>query len=489
MKYATLTLMLWGCLFGSVSANSSTTNLWEEISNNHSLTGYEKDNGLFWHIKWFKENPDYLTRVTKRAQPYLKIVLDEVKKRNLPYELALLPIVESAYYPFSYSHGTASGLWQFIGSTGKLYGLRQDFWVDERRDIVKSTRAALQYLQNLYTLFGDWQLAIASYNSGPGRVQRAIAKNKRLGRKTDFWHIKLPDETRGYLPRLLAVATLIKHPEKYGQVITPVYDEEVLTSVFLKGQLDISLISEFTGLTPDEIYELNPALNRFATPENYNLLLPVEVISQFRTALGAYPTSKRIDWIRHKVRSGDSLSKLASEYRVSTSAIKVINELASNTIVIGDYILIPTAQKATSFYTKSLDYQEDIRLSEHSEKVVHTIKKGESLWDISMKYGVSVKNIVKWNKLPSSTIVQIGDKLAIYKTKPTKMSTLVKTTKLRPNITRTLTYTVKSGDSFWSIAKKFKLTSREIASSNNLDINKALQPGQKLTLEVNIVND
>jgi membrane-bound lytic murein transglycosylase D len=194
----------------------SDHDLWKRISKGNTLKP-RSPKDLYWHIKWFKDNPNYLTRVSKRAQPYLHLVVQEVEKAGLPIELALLPIIESAYYPFSYSHGTASGLWQFIPDTGKLYGLKQNYWVDERRSVIQSTRSAVKYLKNLHTLFkGDWLLALASYNSGPGRVQRAVAKNKAKGRKADFWNISLPKETKGYVPRLLAVAELIKNPHKYG---------------------------------------------------------------------------------------------------------------------------------------------------------------------------------------------------------------------------------------------------------------------------------
>jgi membrane-bound lytic murein transglycosylase D len=472
-----------------VKTNKYYHNLWDEISANHSLTGYEQDNGLYWHLKWFKENPDYLTRVTKRATPYLKIIVDEVKKRDLPYELALLPIVESAFYPFSYSHGTASGLWQFIPSTGKLYGLRQDFWVDERRDVVKSTNAALNYLENLYTLFGDWQLAIASYNSGPGRVQRAIAKNKKQGKKADFWHIKLPAETRGYLPRLLAVAKLIQNPAEYGQVITPVANKDVLQNILLKEQLDVALIAEFSDLNAAQIYDINPALNRFATPKNYNLLLPIEKVAKFKNSLNNYPTSKRVSWIRYKVKSGDSINRIANKYNVDTQVIKELNALKTNKIIIGDYLLVPLSKQDISFYQGSVDNAENERLSVDKKKIIYTVKKGDSLWEISRRFKVSVKDLIRWNKLPSRTIINIGDKLAIYQQKPTKITTLIKRTKLKPEIKRNITYTVKQGDSLWKIARKFKVGVNDIRTWNNLEQNKALKVGKKLKLEVNIVHD
>ncbi len=188
--------------------------LWRYIVNRSRLSA-TNDKQLYWHIDWFKKHPDYLTRITKRADPYLYLVVQEVERAGLPLEIALLPIVESAYYPFSYSHGTASGLWQFIPSTGKLYGLRDNWWYDGRRDVLASTKAAVKYLKNLNKLFkGDWLLAIAAYNSGPGRVQKAIKANKAQGKPTDFWHLKLPKETKGYVPRLLAVTELIRNPEK-----------------------------------------------------------------------------------------------------------------------------------------------------------------------------------------------------------------------------------------------------------------------------------
>ena len=280
--------------------------LWQYISNRHTLKARSQKD-LFWHIDWFKKNPDYLTRVTKRAKPYLHLVTKEVEKAGLPIEIALLPIVESAYYPFSYSHGTASGLWQFIPSTGKLYGLKDNWWYDGRRDVLASTKAAVKYLKNLTKLFkGDYLLAIAAYNSGPGRVQKAVRKNKRLGKKADFWHLDLPAETRGYVPRLLAVAELIKHPEKYGQTITPVSNAAQLQVVKLDSQFDLAMISQWADLSLDEIYSLNPGLKRWATPSNlpYRLLLPIDNIDMFEKNLSAQPKSARVRWLRHQVKSG-----------------------------------------------------------------------------------------------------------------------------------------------------------------------------------------
>ena len=394
-------------------------NIWNEINSNHSLFEY-KTKDLFWHLKWFTDNPKYLTRITKRAEPYIKIVLDEVKKQGVPYEIALLPIVESAFYPFAYSHGTASGMWQFIPSTGKLYGLKQNFWIDERRDILKSTRAAIKYLSNLNKMFdGDWLLAIAAYNSGPGRVAKAIKRNKKLGKKTDFWSLKLPKETKGYVPRLISVAKLIKYPDKYGQTISKVANKTVMGSVKLKSQLDLSLVSKWSNLSIDNIYKLNPGLNRWATPPGkYELVLPINKINEFKQKLKAYPKNQRIKWVRHKIKSGESVNSIAKKYAIKTRALKKINKLKSNKIIIGKYLIIPAASKDLAYYSMSQNQLENKRLKkDNAIKTIHKVKEGGSLWDISRKYKVSVNKLIKWNFLNSRKIINIGDKLVIWQKK------------------------------------------------------------------------
>ncbi len=473
--------------------NIVKNDLWRHISAGHSLKA-RSDKDLFWHIDWFKKHPDYLTRITKRASPYLHLVVKEVEKAGLPIELALLPIVESAYYPFSFSHGTASGLWQFIPSTGKLYGLKQNYWVDERRSVIRSTRAAVAYLKNLHTLFkGDWLLAIASYNSGPGRVQRAIDKNKALGKKADFWNISLPAETKGYVPRLLAVAELIKNPHKYNQTITPVENKPQLESVYVYSQLDLSLIARWSELTLDEIYTLNPDLNRWATPDTprYELLLPIEKVAGFKKARRAYPKQKQLSYKRYKVRSGDSLNKLADKFNSSVDYIKSINNLSTSKIKLGQQIIIPIPQQPRDYYTLSQAQREAQRLSskKNGKKIVHKVVKGESLWVIANQYNTRVNNIIKWNHLTNATRgLQIGQKLIIWQVKTPNATTLKGLTKLGVNINRTVFYKVRSGDNLSTIARKFGVSISSIITSNQLNKSKPLKIGKKLKIIKPIVN-
>lgn len=459
--------------------------LWAYISSGQALSA-RSDKDLYWHIKWFKDNPKYLTRITKRANPYLYLVTQEVEKAGLPIELALLPIVESAYYPFSYSHGTASGLWQFIPSTGKLYGLKQNYWVDERRSVIRSTRAAVAYLKNLKTLFkGDWLLAIAAYNSGPGRVQRAIKKNKAQGKKTDFWHISLPAETRGYVPRLLAVAALIKNPEKYGQTLTPVANKPKLASVYVYSQLDLSLISEWTEMSLDEIYTLNPDLNRWATPDTkrYELLLPIEKVARFKKARANYPRQKQLNYKRYTVKSGDTLNKLAKKFNSSIAYIRSINRLKGTRIKSGQGIIIPIPKQVKDYYSLSEEQRRIQRFNSrrHGKKVIHKVAQGESLWLISNRYEVPVDNIIKWNHLADATKnLQIGQELMIWqvqKTNPSKLKHLIKT---KVSIKRTLFYRIKQGDNLSLIAHKFGVQVSQLRKWNKIPKNKLLKIGLKL---------
>jgi membrane-bound lytic murein transglycosylase D len=466
-------------------------NLWNYISQRTTLKA-RNEQDLYWHLDWFKKHPNYLTRITKRATPYLHWIVKEVERVGVPIEIALLPIVESAYYPFSYSHGTASGLWQFIPSTGKLYGLKQNYWADERRSIIRSSRAAISYLKSLNKLFkGDWLLAIASYNSGPGRVLRAIEANKKLGKPTDFWHIDLPKETRGYVPRLLAVTELIKNPVQYNQRITSIPNHAVVSSVLLDSQLDLALIAQWTNLSLNKIYQLNPDLNHFATPniKNYELLLPIKKINIFRRKLATYPRNRRLNYVRYQIQKGDSLNRIAKKFDTSVSYIKNINKLSSILIKTGDSITIPIPKKEADYYQLSEEQREAQRLNSQKNgiKTLHTVKEGDSLWLIARQYNSNIKDIIRWNHLSDGVkSLPIGKQLLVYQIKRPTPDSLKKLATMSHGIKRTLTYSVNSKDNLSTIAKRFKLNVADIVKENNLDIQKILKIGQTLKLTIDI---
>lgn len=501
-----LVLVLSGCQSGldnvrnaaslvDVSAPSKAfndeSNLWHYIANHQKLSN-QNHQRVDEHIAWFVKHPDYLERVSKRAQPYLHLVVSEVEKESLPIEISLLPIVESAYYPFSYSHGTAAGLWQFIPSTGRLYGLEEDWWYAGRRDVLASTKAAVQYLKNLNQLFdGDWLLAIAAYNAGPGRVQNAINANKKSGKKTDFWHLELPNETKRYVPKLLAVAKILQDPSRYNQRFERVDNKIYLQAIELDSQFDLALIAQWTGLSIDEIYTFNPGLRRWATPSAlpFTLLLPDSVASIFKKKLTESGERLQISWVRHQIQSGESLNYLASKYNTTLEQIISVNELRDDTIRAGDYIIVPLAQQGEAYYALSEEQREKSRLNaqKSASKVVYEVVSGDSLWKISAQFGTSINDLVRWNHVQPSAPLSIGKELVIWLTNKNQTE-LAKIAKTGLDITRKITYKVRSGDSLSKIANRYSVTVTQIREWNELGTSNIIHPGQKLHITISVVN-
>ena len=442
-------------------------------------------------MDWYLAHKGYLNRVMVRAKPFLPFILDELKKKDLPSELALLPIVESAYQTFAYSHGRASGMWQIIPSTGKHLGLKQNWWYDGRRDIIESTRAAITYLDSLAKQFDhDWELALASYNAGPGKVRSAIRYNKKKGRKTDFWHLtKLRRETKDYVPKLLALKEIFTSPDKYQVDLLHIEDEYSYEIVEIDSQLDLALAAELAGISTEELYQLNPAFNRWATAPKgpHRLLLPKEKVEQFNTELAQLPRSKRINWVRYKIKNGDTLSQIAEKYKTTTQLIKEVNSIRGTNIRAGKYLLIPTATKSLKQYSlsKSSRVSKIKNTSRKGTKLTHTVKSGESFWSISRKYGVNTRSLAKWNGMAPIDTLRIGQKLVIWKNKRTASVQRVSLTDTSPQQKmHALRYTVRKGDSLSRIADKFNIRITDIKRWNK--IGKYLQPGQKLKLYVDI---
>ena len=467
------------------------SNLWSYIASHQKLP-IEDHPRVLEFIDWYQKHPEYLTRISKRAQPYLYLVVSEIEKEGLPIEIALLPIVESDYYPFSFSHGTAVGLWQFIPSTGKLYGLDQDWWHEDRRDVLASTRAAVKYMKDLNKLFdGDWLLSIAAYNAGPGRIQQAIKANVENGQETDFWHLNLPKETTRYVPKLLALAKIVKDPSRYNQNLLKIDRNPYLKAIELNSQFDLALIAQWTGLSIDQIYTFNPGLRRWATPVTlpYTILLPQDVVSRFENKLSEAGERPQISWARHEVRSGDSLSHLAKKYKTTVEQIKSVNELRSDLIRIGDYLIVPLAQQTEGYYSLSEKQREKSRLNaqKNAEKVIYKVVSGDSLWKIAVQFDTKVNSLVRWNHLIPTAPLSIGKELIIWFENKNKTE-LAKIANTGIDISRKIFYTVRSGDNLSAIASKYNVRVVDIRSWNNLDEDHVLQPGEKLTIIINVVN-
>ena len=431
---------------------------------------------------YYQRHQRYLDRISKRAEPYLYFIVEEVEKREMPIEIALLPIVESAFDPFGYSHRSASGIWQFMPQTGERFNLKQNWWYDGRRDIVQSTRAALDYLTYLHkTLEGDWLNAIAAYNSGEGRLLRAIRKNRKKHLPTDFWSLDLPSETTAYVPKLLALSDLLKRQDEFKVTWNPIINAQVVDTIDVGSQIDLALAADMADITLTELYRLNPGFNRWATdPDGPQiLLLPADKIESFKEKLASTTAKDRLRWQHYAVKKGDTLSVIAQKFSTSSSAIQSLNKLDSHIIRIGQKLLVPLSEGEL----KSEHLPSQVRMAVNKNKQskkTHIVKSGDTLWDISREYDVTIKQLASWNKLKAQSVLRLGQKLTVYQNTNNKpKSGLVSTT-------RTITYKVRRGDSLARIASKFSLTVKEIVKWNNLAGQKYLHPGQKLKLKVDV---
>jgi len=453
----------------------------------------QQDSRIQGELKWFVSHPEYLDRVFTRAQRYLPHITDELQRRGLPLELALLPIVESAYDPFAYSHGRAAGLWQMIPGTATRFGLKQNWWYDGRRDVVESTRAALDYLEYLHKFNdGDWFNAIASYNSGEGNVRKAVRRNRAANKPIDFWNLRLSKETSAYVPRLLALVEIVRDPAQFNVTLPRIADVPQFVVTDIGSQIDLALAAELAGVDVDTMYTFNPGYNRWSTdPQGpHKLVLPVDVSDQFAEALAEVPAKERVRWQRHKVKSGEAISQIANKYNTTVSAIRSANNLRGNTIRAGHYLMIPVATRPLSAYSKSADARlaRTQNRQRAENKVEHVVRSGESFWTISQKYNVTTRELSAWNGMAPRDTLPVGRKLVVW---TDGSVSIAETPRMSPtealgNTTRKLRYTVRNGDSLYVIARKFRVGIDQIARWNNIDKNKILRPGQTLTMYVDV---
>lgn len=397
--------------------------IWQDISNNFTLYTYDTQKDVLVKIKWYQNQPAYINLLTKNATPYLYEIYHETQKRHMPAEIAILPMVESNYDPFQYSPTGATGLWQMMPGTASGFGLRINWWYDGRRDILASTKAALDYIDYLYHLLNnDWLLAIAAYNCGEGRVLAEIHHNQKLNKPTDFWSLNLPHQTKMYVPKILALAHIIQHANDYPITLPIINNAPYLVVTTMDQQLDLSLIAELATTDLKTIRQLNPGFRRASTEPNtkYSILLPKDKQDAFVENLSASDKTT-LHWTRHKVKAGESLILLARHYHTEISTIKKANNLSSNVIKINQYLFIPNKTKMTASAPIDTDTNINTISQDHipgPTKVTYIVKNKDTLDSIAKDYPVTAHQIQFWNKINNKDTLYPTQKLVLWINKP-----------------------------------------------------------------------
>lgn len=451
---------------------------------------YKYDNArIDEQLKFYKDNPSYLKIVTERASPFIYEIVEEVERRGLPMELALLPIVESAFNPNAVSPGNSVGLWQIGSSTAQSLGLKRDWWYDGSRDPIASTKAALDYLTTLQQMFDEsWLLSLAAYNTGPGNVRKAINRNAQRDRDVDYWSLNLPSITEDFAPKLIALSRLIADPDHYGLELAEVPNAPTVKLVDVGYQLDLALAANIAGIDSQTLYQLNPGFRQWAThPDGpYSLLVPIELADNFETALADQGERPNVTWDRYVVQSGDTLSKIARQFRTQVGVLQQVNAINGSRIIAGESLLIPRAYDPSTPLTlpNAPEYPASANPATVSQQtpVRYQIRSGDSLWRIANRFNVSVADLSEWNNLNGNAVIKPGQVLVL------QADVKVAQTDLDVVTEEQQYYTVKSGDSLARIARRFGVTTEELANWNSIRIGDLIHPGQQIVLRPGDIN-
>ncbi len=358
----------------------------------------------------YSERPEYLQRVFGRAGPFLPYIVEQVAARGFPLEIALLPVVESAFRPKARSRAGAEGMWQFIESTGKRHGLEQNWWYDGRHDVIESTRAALDYLQFLQAEFdGDWFLALAAYNGGENRIARALSRNRKQGKPLRFTALKLHSETRRYVPKLIAIRNIIADPEAFGVVLPDIPNRQPIAVIDAKAQIDIAIVSTLAHVPIQTLLDLNPGYKRRATPPNgpHRIAVPATHQQQLLAGLANLSPTERLRWTGYRVKNGDVLGKIAQQYGVSVREIRDANRLTGDLIKPRQNLIIPLSAQTLS--TAAIDPPTAVTANRHTYRVAP----GDTLWSIARRYRVYVSQLTDWNSIEASAVLRLGQQLVV----------------------------------------------------------------------------
>jgi membrane-bound lytic murein transglycosylase D len=395
---------------------ASPSDLWDRIRNGFALPEFDSQE-VRDSEDFYVSQPEYMQRVFQRSKRYLFHIVEEVERRGMPAEIALLPIIESAFNPLAYSPAHASGIWQLIPSTAKTLGLKQNWWYDGRRDIVAATNAALNHLQKLYRIFGDWELVLASYNWGEGAVGRSLNKNRNGGLPTDFRNISLPPETQNYVPRLIAIKNIISNPAIFGIELEPVPNAPYFEKVIATRHMDIKLAARLANISIDEFNALNPAHNRpvINTDRPRMLLFPVDKVEIFTTNLQNHD-KPLVSWQAYQTKKGETAELIAERCGISPRRLKEINDLEPNeTLIPGQILLVPrngAIDGASISLMSNKPVKLRIPLRTPSDSFAYEVRNGDALSRIAKRHGVTVGQIKSWNGM-STDRLSVGQKLML----------------------------------------------------------------------------
>jgi len=372
------------------------------------------------HERWYADRPDYVARMTDRARRYLYYITSEVERRGMPSEIALLPMIESAFNPGAYSTASASGIWQFIPSTGKNFGMQQNWWYDGRRDVISATNGALDYLQKLHDMFGDWELALAAYNCGEGAVQRAQERNRRRGLPVNYTSLKLPPETRNYVPKLLSMKNIVANPASFGLVLQDIPNEPYFAAIATAKHIDVKLAAELADIPMEEFVALNPAHNRpVILQDNSDLiLLPIDKMETFRANLENYD-KPLVSWQAYQPKKGERLDQLAPRLGMSVEKLKEVNGLSRRSnISSGQTLLVPVNDDEGEEESENGFEAFNMHLTPYADgrtrTLKYTVRKGDTLGGIARRYRVSVASLKSWNK-NARNVIRPGQVITIAK--------------------------------------------------------------------------
>ncbi len=395
---------------GEIITDAPPADIWDRVRAGYAMEDLDDPLVAKWE-KYYADRPEYMARIVERSSKYMFYIVTELERRGMPLEIALLPMIESAFNPVANSSAKASGIWQFMPSTGVNYGMKQDWWSDSRRDIVKATNGAIDYLSKLHGMFGDWQLALASYNWGEGSVGRAVQKSKASGGPGNYLALNMPAETRNYLPKLQAVKNIIRNPAAFGLTIATVPNEPYFKTITLAHAIDMKRAAQLAEMTEADFVALNPAHNRpvIGGRSEFQVLLPAAKADSFLARLESNE-KPRVSWMAYRTRIGDRMEALAARFGTSVAALKSVNGIrsAAPSLPAGYHLLVPSDGPSEDALG-SIQNAVFTKFPEYVAPRVHKVRRGENFASIATRYGVKPATLAQWNRMskPSARAGQV----------------------------------------------------------------------------------